>query len=119
MREYLFLESKVKRQIQWNGQEFQFTRVVEDKYHRGTEETATVTLSGVYHQATSYKQKTTADGSITSSKALPMILCMYEDAAKLKLGDTVKINGQDMFVTGVENIQELNVAAEVSLEVNQ
>lgn len=118
MREYLFLRSKIKRQIDWNGQEFHFTHVGEDKYHRGSEETV-VSVVGVYHQATSYKQKSSSDGMVTSTKAKPMILCMYEDGSAVSVGDRISLNGKDMFVSGVENVQELNVAVEISLEVNE
>ena len=118
MREYLFMQSKLKRQIDWNGQEFHFTHVGEDKYHRGSEETD-ILVRGIYHQATSYKQKNSSDGTVTSTKAKPMILCMYEDGSAVSVGDKISLNDQDMFVSGVENVQELNVAIEISLEVNE
>lgn len=118
MREYMFLKSKVKRQIDWNGQMFNFTHTEEDKYHDDTEEVV-IPVKGVYHQATSYQNKTSKDASVISSKAKPMILCLFEDGSLVKQGDTVNINGQDMIVTGVANIQELNVAVEISLEVNE
>lgn len=117
MREYQFLEAKVKRQIDWNGVELLFTRMEEDKYHRGTKAVNTV-VRGVYHQATSYQQKKSGEASVTSTKPKPMFLCLYNDGSKVRQGDIVFINGKKYFVSGIENVQELNVALEISLEVN-
>lgn len=118
MREYQFLLSKIKHQIDWNGEEFVFIHTEEDKYHRSTEPTE-ITLKGIYHQNSSYVQKTTQDATVTKSKPSPMILCLYTDGNAISLQDVVKINGKDMVVTGIENVQELNVALQLSLEVNE
>ena len=118
MREYLFLFNKVKRQIDWNGQNYTFTHTAEDKYHNETT-TSEIILKGVYHQSTSYKSKSSKDGSVISSKSSPMILCLYDDGKTIQIGDKVKINDKDMFITGIENVQELNVAIQISLEVNE
>ena len=118
MREYLFLANKVQRQIDWNGQEFVFQHAQEDKYHNQLEPLE-ISLRGVYHQATSYQQKTTNDGYVTSSKPSPMILCMYKDLGVLAMGDTVKINEKDYFVSGINDVQELGVVAQISLGVNE
>lgn len=118
MREYLFLKNKIQRQIDWNGQEFTFIHMGENPYHRPTEPEE-ITLKGVYHQSSSYEQKNSTDATIISSKPKPMILCLYEDGKDIQAQDTVSINGKDMIVSGVDNIQELNVALQISLEVNE
>lgn len=115
---YLFLKNKIQKQVSWKGEDFVFVHVEEDKYHEA-EETVEITVKGVYHQSTSYEQKTTTNGSVTASKPSPMILCLYEDANTITVGDTVTINDKDMIVTGIENVQELNVALQISLGVNE
>lgn len=115
---YLFLSNKIQRQIDWNGEKYTFTHTGEDKYHKPIDPVE-ITVKGIYHQATSYQQKTSEDGSITTTKARPMILAMMEDGGKVSIKDTIKINGKDMFVTGIEDIQELGVAVQISLEVNE
>ena len=45
-----------------------------------------------------------------------MILCMYEDAKNIVLGDKIEISGKQYKVSGVLNIQNYNVAADISLE---
>lgn len=115
---YLFLSNKIQRQIDWNGEEFTFIHTGEDEYHNPTEPVE-ISIKGIYHQSTSYQQKTSDTGSVTSTKPRPMILTTYDDGSKLSLGDTINLNGKDMFVTGLENVQELNVAIQISLEVNE
>ena len=61
----------------------------------------------------------TGDTTQVRSKKVPMILCMYEDTARLVLqvGDIVKINSKTFKVTGVTDIQEWNLISDISLEV--
>lgn len=117
MREYQFLRGKIQRQIEWNGIELTFTRMEEDKYHRADHKVSN-SVKGVYHQATSYQQKHSNEASVTSTKPKPMFLCLYEDGKSVKKGDSVQVNEKSYFVSGIENVQELNVALEISLEEN-
>lgn len=117
-RTAVFLKAKISKQLSWYGETYSFTHQKEDKYHRGTEPVVH-TLTGVYHQSTSYSSKNTKDGSVTTSKAKPMILCLYDDGKNIVVGDRVKINSQDMIVSGIDNIQQLNVGLQISLEVNE
>lgn len=117
MNQYLFLKNKIQRRIEWEGKSYTFTRVVEDEYHR-EQDTESITVEGIYHQTNSYQQKSSKDGSITTNKPQPMILCLYSDSGNNpKLGDKVVIDGKTMLVTGVVDIQELHVALQISLEM--
>jgi hypothetical protein len=116
MQYALFMENKVSRQIAINGSDFSFTHSAEDKYHNATTET-TVALRGIYHQSTSYQSKTATDGSVTSSKPSPQILCLYKDGSKVSKGDEITVNDKKMFVTGMEDVQQLHVVSQISLEV--
>ena len=117
-RNFLFLQHRIQREIDWSGAEYTFTHKEEDKYHREASEVSYV-VKGIFHQATSYKNKNSDNGSVTSTKPSPMILCMYQDGAQVSIGDTVIINKQDYLVTGIQNVQELNVAFDISLELNE
>lgn len=83
------------------------------------EETKIGELQGLYHEQSSHVKVTTGDTTQIRSKKIPMILCLYDDFVMLdlKMGDKVKINGKTYKVTGVVNIQEWNIIADVSLEV--
>ena len=112
---YLFLKNKVEKRIRWGGESYTFTRSVEDKYHRETE-TVEFTVKGLYHQSSSYQQKTTDSGSVTSKKPQPMILALYEDGHLIKPGDKTVVNDVTLLVTGVVDVQELNAVVQLSLE---
>ena len=135
MNQYLFLKNKIQRRIDWEGVPYTFTRVVEDKYHR-EQGTTSITVKGIYHQTNSYQQKSSKDGSVTTTKPQPMILCLYNNSNNNdemlvengeienstennnpKLGDKVVIDGKTMLVTGIVDIQELHVALQISLEM--
>ena len=48
-----------------------------------------------------------------------MLLCLHSDVSQVnvQVGDQVKLNGKTFNVTGVINIQEWNLVADISLEV--
>lgn len=114
----LYLKNKIQTQLNWNGEDFTFIHKGEDRYHNELEPTE-VNVRGMYHQQTSYVSKHSGEGSVTTSKATPMILCLYDDGKDLSINDTVVINGKAMFITGIEDIHELNVGLHISLEVNE
>ena len=131
MNNYLFMVNKVQRRVEWSGEDYIFTRVVEDKYHREQGEIS-FTVKGLYHKTHTYQSKSSKDGSVISKKPQPMILCLYnneemridsDDNSMIrknpKLGDKVVIGGKTMFVTGVEDIQEQHKVLQVSLEVEE
>ena len=134
MNNYLFMVNRVQRRIEWSGEDYIFTRIVEDEYHREQGE-ITITVKGLYHKTHSYQTKSSSEGSVTSRKPQPMILCLYNpsntidemideensvgDNRNPQPGDKVVIGGKTMFVTGVEDIQEQHKVLQVSLEVEE
>jgi hypothetical protein len=127
--------NKVQRRIDWSGEDYTFTRIVEDEYHREQGE-ITITVKGLYHKTHSYQTVSSKEGSVTSQKPKPMILCLYNNSNNTdetliegeennaqnnnpQLGDKVVIGGKTMFVTGVEDIQEQHKVLQVSLEVEE
>jgi len=115
-RAYLFLQNKLKKRIEWSNETYTFTRAVEDKYHRKQAETISIEIKGLYHQTNSYQQKSSKDGSITTNKPQPMILCLYEDGSQIQKNDKTIVNGISMLVTGIVDVQNLHVALQISLE---
>lgn len=113
-----FMYSKVSKAIRRNGIGVVFTHVFEDKYHNPTEEES-FAITGLFHDSTSYQTKTTSEGSVMSTKPSPMFLCMYDIGSLISVGDTAVVNGKTMTVTGIDNIQEQNIALNISLEVNE
>lgn len=112
----LFLAQKLDRQIKMRGSEFVFSHKVEDKYHRAIKPVE-IPIQGIYHETVTYQSKTTTTGSTTHTKSSPMILCKWSDGNRLTAGDTLSWSSGEYRVTGIEDIQQLQVACQISLEV--
>lgn len=111
---------KIKRELKRSGIDYEFKRAEKDEFGEPTDELNVVgKLRGLYHEQNGSIQITTGDTTQTRTKKVPMILCLYEDAASLvlQIGDIVKINNKTLKVTGVTNIQEWNLISDISLEV--
>lgn len=111
---------KIKRELKRSGIDYKFKRSGVNDFGEPVGEPIVVgTIRGLYHEQNSNIQITTGDTTQVRTKKIPMILCLYEDAASLVLqvGDELKINNKTLKVTGVVNIQEWNIIADISLEV--
>lgn len=111
---------KIKRELKRSGTDYEFKRAGKNEFGEPIDELNTVgMLKGLYHEQNSSVQITTGDTTQFRTKKVPMILCLYEDAASLvlQIGDIVKINAKTLKVTGVTNIQEWNLISDISLEV--
>ena len=111
---------KIKRELKRSGIDYEFKRSGVNDFGEPVGEPIVVgTIRGLYHEQNSSVQVTTGDTTQVRTKKIPMILCLYEDAASLALqvGDELKINNKTLKVTGVVNIQEWNIIVDISLEV--
>lgn len=109
---------KVRRELKRIGKEYEFKRAKLNDFKEPTKDSVVAgKLTGLYHEQNSNVSITTGDTTQTRTKKVPMILCLYEDATFLKIGDFVKINSKTFKVTGVTNVQEWNIIADISLEV--
>lgn len=109
---------KVRRELKRIGKEYEFKRAKLNNFKEPTNENMVAgKLTGLYHEQNSNVSISTGDTTQTRTKKIPMILCLYEDATFLKIGDKVKINSKTFKVTGIINIQEWNIIADISLEV--
>lgn len=111
---------KIKRELKRSGIDYEFKRSGLNDFGEPVGESIVVgTIRGLYHEQNSSIQVTTGDTTQVRTKKIPMILCLYEDTARLALqvGDTVTINAKTFKVTGIVNIQEWNLISDISLEV--
>ena len=115
---------KLRRELKRVGKEYEFKRAKLNEFGEPTkDEVVAGTITGLYHEQNSYI-KMAIDSAIQTggtmqvrTKKIPMILCLYEDATFLKIGDVVKFNSKTYKVNGVVNIQEWNIISDISLEV--
>ena len=111
---------KINRELKRSGIEYEFKRCKKNDFGEPVGEPEIVgSLRGIYHEQNSSVSVVTGETTQTRTKKIPTILCLYEDAASLVLqvGDMVLFNGKSYKVTGVTNIQEWNIIADISLEV--
>ncbi len=113
---------KIKRELKRSGIQYDFKRFKRNNVGEpdmNAEPDDVGTLNGLYHEQNSNIEITTGDTTQIRTKKIPSILCLYEDVASLNLlvGDFVEFNNKTYKVTGVVNIQEWNIIADISLEV--
>lgn len=111
---------KIKRELKRSGIDYEFKRSGLNDFGEPDNKLVTVgIIKGLYHEQSGNIQITTGDTTQVRTKKIPMILCLYDDAASLVLqvGDLLEINGRQFKVTGITNIQEWNIISDISLEV--
>lgn len=109
---------KLRRELKRIGKEYEFKRPKLNQFKEPTNEHEQIgKFVGLYHEQNSHISVSTGETTQTRSKKIPSILCLFEDAKFLKVGDITEINSKTFRVTGVINIQEWNIIADVSLEV--
>lgn len=111
---------KLKRELKRSGIDYEFQRLgVNDFGEPDDEPTVVGSLKGLYHEQNSNIEITTGDTTRVRTKKIPMILCLFDDAASLalKIDDFLFINKKKFKVTGIVNIQEWSIISDISLEV--
>lgn len=111
-------QNKVKREINMHGSTYEVYRTELDDYGEATDKQALVgEIKGLFHVSSGYKTRNVDDGTITHSKAQPMLLCIFEESKNVQNDDYIKINGNDYKVVSGTNISEENILNDISLEL--
>ena len=111
---------KLKRELKRSGIDYEFQRLGVNDFGEPDDEPIVVgSLKGLYHEQNSNIEITTGDTTRVRTKKIPMILCLFDDAASLalKIDDFLFINKKKFKVTGIVNIQEWSIISDISLEV--
>lgn len=112
-----FERNKIKRELKKSGKTYSFLREGENEFGESTDEpTQVCSIEAIYHESNGYIRTQTGEAATYRTKKEPKLLCLYEDATSLVSGDYVLINGKRYNVTGVLNVQEWNIVADISLE---
>lgn len=117
MNRPLFLKNKISRLLKVNGLEYTFTSMRKDEYNQPIDG-ETIAVKGIYHESNSFITVNTSDSASVQRKKSPMILTLLDDTVKMiKQGDKVSINSVLYTVSGILDIQNYGVAADISLEM--
>lgn len=75
------------------------------------------TLKGIHHSTSlSVKTLKTADSAMYNSIQQPMLMCFYEDAHQVMVGDVITIDGVGFKVSGVQDVYGDKSIIDLSLE---
>ncbi len=109
---------RLLQSICWRGHVYEFKRLQRNEYGElGNEPTPVAQIQGIFHNGTlSHISLITSDAGTVPAKSVPCILTAWGNAEKLKLEDVVEVNRERFSVSGIENIGQMNIAGEVSLE---
>lgn len=113
----LFLENKLRRQLAMNGRKFDFQQIGEDQYHQKNQIVRQYTIDGIFHESTSYIKSADKEGSRLTSKPQPMILTLKSEADKVSKDDILLLNDVKYIVVAKHDVNNLNIACDISLEV--
>lgn len=109
---------KVKREIKMHGSEVVVKRKKLDEYNEPTKEKEDVTaFRGLFHISKGYMTKNISDGTSTRTKGQPMVLAELSDLTDVKNDDIIYYNNLVYKVVDINNIEQLNIVADISLEL--
>lgn len=116
MNSSAFQLNKVRRLIKAQGRSVVVTRQERNKFNEPNGEAEIFSVIGVFHETTSYLSKTGSDGSTVRAKPSPMLMCLWDDAKKLKHTDQVTLNNHTYNIGEIKNLCEADVVGDISLE---
>lgn len=108
---------KIEREICMHGSQYTFERNILDDYGEPTGTTEVATIRGLFHISKGYINRNVSDGTITRTKGSPMLLAKYNDTLEISQGDYIHINEKKYVVNEINNIMELDIVSDISLEV--
>lgn len=109
---------KLKQDITTNGEQYEIKRNKRNSYNERTNELEhIVTITALFHTTYSHVTESRSDGTTTHSKRSPSLLVMWEDVEKISIEDFVVINDQMYKIVSKQNVGNLNLCCELSLEV--
>lgn len=113
-----FQRNKVNRLIQQKGIELVFLRSSKNEFGESIkDQSEEIRIKGFYHETSSYVIRVASDDTASRSKPQPLIMCSIEDGKKIAKDDLLNYNGNKYTVTGLTNLNELDICYDISLEV--
>ena len=113
-----FLRNKIDRQIRYNGSTYTFNRYGIDEYNQKTDEiVATIIFDGLFHEKVNHVSLAESDGARIFNVPNSFILCLYEYGKDIEIDDCVEVNDKMYRVTGKTDVNNFQVAFDISLEM--
>lgn len=116
MKATAFELNKLRRLIRTQGKQYRFYRDYLNKFNEPTGDTQATEISAVYHTVTQRVDVLAGEGGSIHTRRVPMLLALLTEGFNIQQGDFVDINDITYKVTGVSNINNWNIAVDISLE---
>lgn len=115
----LALKRAVQKAIEINPTKFTFVGEGSNNFGEpDASKQSEVKITGIFVDEESYTTLNVGDSGQVQKVFSPMLICLWDDSCKdIKKDDTVLVNGVTYKVLAVTNLMQLNVIAEISLEV--
>ena len=113
-----FEKHKIRMLLKRQGKSFVFEVKSKNEFGEDDDEnSSTFEVIGIYHESSSYVEKTTIEAAQIRKKNQPMILCSYDDYDKIQIGAKLKIDDKEYEVIDKTDVSLLNVYCDISLEL--
>lgn len=115
----LALKRAVEKAVAINPTEFTFVDESSNDFGEpDSSKTNATKITGMFVDEESYTTLNIGDSGQVQKVFSPMLICLWDDSCKdIKKDNTVLVNGVTYKVLAVTNLMQLNVVAEISLEV--
>ena len=107
----------VRRNILTHGTEFTFVHTSLNTFNEPTEGQTEIKVQGLFHQTRGYITRDTTDGTVSRTRPQPQVLTLVDDTSRsIQKDDYMLYCNQKYRVTGINDINNLGIALEISLE---
>lgn len=115
-----FLEGVLWKNLQMQGKDYAFYSTGENEFHEPVPGAMETTIRGFYHEQNSYQTQAVSEAAVTAKKPVPMLLCMWDHAERIRPGDRMAYGTKKFVVVEKNDIQGMGIACDISLrEVEQ
>ena len=113
-----FQIERISQNIKHHGTEFTFKSFKLDEFNEPTKDYDEIQIKGLFHQSKSYVSSQTTNGTISRSKPKPMILTLIDEiSSSIQMNDIVKYHGNTYKVIESNDLNNLGIALDISLEM--
>ena len=107
----------IRQAVKMDGQNCVFSRQGENEFHEPLGEIKILECKGLYHTSNelNYLSASVMESGKIYTEKRPKLLILFEDSVQLE--DKVSISGAEHRVTGIDDLGNLHLCLELSLEV--
>lgn len=113
-------QQKIKRQIQWYGENYTIFRFITDERGENTDSVEKVSeIKALYHEQKGFIRESIDDSGSTKEKRVTvqcMLLTLPEYVKNIKDGDVFKYNNNSYKISNITNVGNLDMVYEISLQ---